>query len=113
MDHNNECCTRCGFNQESATVGVVTGLQQKGATSGVDLHNCSVLSYGDYVSTGVVGGALTGIGLGATAFLLGAAALTGWCYLRSRRVSPKEHNSDDRDVLFYGDDSLWRLSQKA
>ena len=59
------------------------------------------------------GGALTGIGLGATAFLLGAAALTGWCYLRSRRVSPKEHNSDDRDVLFYGDDSLWRLSQKA
>lgn len=59
------------------------------------------------VVSGLSTGVLIGIGLGATFFLLGAAALTGWCCRHSRRVSPEEHNGDDQDILtFYDDDSL-------
>ena len=56
------------------------------------------------VVSGLSTGASIGIGLGVTVFLLGAAALTGWCCLRSHRVSPEEHNVDDQDILFLRDD---------
>ena len=62
-----------------------------------------------FVVSGLSTGASIGIGVGATVILLGAAALT-WCCLRSRRLSPEEHDSqgfgDHGDLILYDDDSL-------
>ena len=89
-----------------ASLVALNGISPSGVCSPPPLLAMAATS-SPLVVSGLSTGALIGIGLGATVFLLGAAALTGWCCRPSRQVSTEEHNGDDQDILFLNaDDSL-------